>query len=122
MPDTTERPDTAEGQESLKIGDGAVQRIKELIEMEGNPDMKLRVSVTGGGCSGFQYNFSLDDKVNGDDVLVEKDGVSVVMDETSVPFVSGATLNFKSDLMGAYFAMENPNATSTCGCGTSFSV
>ena len=84
--------------------------------------MKLRISVTGGGCSGFQYNFSLDDQTHDDDVLIEQDGVAVVLDETSVPFVSGAVLNFKTDLMGAYFTMENPNATSTCGCGTSFSV
>ena len=115
-------PDTSEFQDALQIGDGAVTRIKQLIESEGKPDLKLRVSVTGGGCSGFQYNFSLDDTVNADDVLFEKDGIAVVMDETSIPFVGGAVLNFKSDLMGAYFTMDNPNATSTCGCGTSFSV
>ena len=115
-------PDTTELQEALKIGDGAVARIQKLIEAEGNPALKLRISVSGGGCSGFQYNFSLDDKVNDDDVLFEQGGVAVVMDETSIPFVSGATLNFKNDLMGAYFTVDNPNATSTCGCGTSFSV
>lgn len=115
-------PDTTELQEGLKIGDGAVTRIQQLIEAEGNPAMKLRISVTGGGCSGFQYNFSLDDKVNDDDVLFERDGIAVVMDETSIPFVGGATLNFTADLMGAYFTVDNPNATSTCGCGTSFSV
>lgn len=115
-------PDTTETQDGLHIGDGAVTRIKALIENEGNPDMKLRIGITGGGCSGFQYNFSLDDKVNNDDVLYERGGVNVVVDETSIPFVSGATINFKTDLMGAYFTMENPNANSTCGCGSSFSV
>jgi len=115
-------PDTADMQNRLQIGDGAVTRIKALIENEGNPDMKLRIGVTGGGCSGFQYNFSLDDKVDDDDVLFERDGINVVVDETSIPFVSGATIDFKTDLMGAYFTMENPNASSTCGCGTSFSV
>jgi len=120
MPDTT--PEITDDQDGLQIGDGAVTRIKALIENEGNPDMKLRIGITGGGCSGFQYNFSLDDKVNDDDVLFERDGIKVVVDETSIPFVGGATIDFKTDLMGAYFVMENPNASSTCGCGTSFSV
>ena len=115
-------PDTTELQEALKIGDGAVTRIKQLIESEGNPDMKLRIGITGGGCSGFQYNFSLDDKVNDDDVCYERDGITVLVDETSIPFVNGAVLDFKTDLMGAYFSMDNPNASSTCGCGSSFSV
>ena len=115
-------PDTTELQEALKIGDGAVTRIKQLIESEGNPDMKLRIGITGGGCSGFQYNFSLDETVNDDDVLYERDGITVLVDETSIPFVNGAVLDFKTDLMGAYFSMDNPNASSTCGCGSSFSV
>ncbi|OEJ65997.1 iron-sulfur cluster insertion protein ErpA [Magnetovibrio blakemorei] len=115
-------PDTTEVQDGLKIGDGAVTRIKLLIENEGNPEMKLRIGVTGGGCSGFQYNFSLDATVNDDDLVFERDGVNVVVDEVSVPFVNGAVLDFKADLMGQYFTVENPNATSTCGCGTSFSV
>ncbi|HEY9079838.1 iron-sulfur cluster insertion protein ErpA [Magnetovibrio sp.] len=115
-------PDTTDMQNALKIGDGAVTRIKALIENEGNPDLKLRIGVSGGGCSGFQYNFSLDDKVNDDDVVFERDGINVVVDETSIPFVGGATIDFKTDLMGAYFTMDNPNASSTCGCGTSFSV
>lgn len=113
---------TEETQDGLKIGDGAVTRIKALIESEGNAELKLRIGITGGGCSGFQYNFSLDDKVGDDDVLFERDGINVVVDETSIPFVSGAVIDFKTDLMGAYFVMENPNASSTCGCGSSFSV
>ncbi|MCW8915883.1 MAG: iron-sulfur cluster insertion protein ErpA [Magnetovibrio sp.] len=115
-------PDTSEVQEGLQIGDGAVARIKVLIENENNPDIKFRIGITGGGCSGFQYNFSLDDKVNDDDVLFERDGIAVVVDETSIPFISGTVLDFKNDLMGNYFTMENPNASSTCGCGSSFSV
>lgn len=115
-------PDTTEIQDGLKIGDGAVARIKALIENEGNPELKLRIGITGGGCSGFQYNFSLDEKINDDDVVFEREGINVVVDETSIPFVSGATLDFNTDLMGAYFTMENPNASSTCGCGSSFSV
>ncbi len=115
-------PDTTEAQEGLQIGDGAVQRIKVLMENENNPDIKLRIGITGGGCSGFQYNFSLDDKVNDDDVVFERDGIGVVVDETSLPFINGTLLDFKNDLMGNYFTMENPNASSTCGCGSSFSV
>ncbi|MBL4613795.1 MAG: iron-sulfur cluster insertion protein ErpA [Magnetovibrio sp.] len=120
MPDTP--TNTEEIQDALKIGDGAVTRIKALIESENNANLKLRIGITGGGCSGFQYNFSLDDTVNDDDVLFEREGINVVVDETSIPFVSGAILDFNTDLMGAYFTMQNPNASSTCGCGTSFSV
>ena len=115
-------PDSTEIQDGLKIGDGAVTRIKQLIENEGNPNLKLRVGVSGGGCSGFQYTFGLDDQVNDDDLTFEKGGITVLVDETSLPFVSGATLDFKTDLMGQYFTVDNPNASSTCGCGSSFSV
>lgn len=108
--------------EGLKIGEGAVTRIHQLIESEGNLDLKLRISITGGGCSGFQYNFSLDDKKNDADLVFENGGIQVLVDETSLPFVNGAVLNFSTDLMGAYFTMDNPNADSTCGCGSSFSV
>ena len=114
--------DSTELQDGLKIGDGAVTRIKALIENEGNPNLMLRVGVTGGGCSGFQYTFGLEETINDDDVTFEKDGITVVVDEVSLPFVSGAVLDFKTDLMGQYFVMDNPNASSTCGCGTSFSV
>ena len=115
-------PDTTTATDSIQIGQGAVTRIAQLIEAEGKPHMMLRVGITGGGCSGFQYQFSLDEKVNDDDRIFEEGGIKVVIDETSIPFVAGATLDFKTDLMGAYFAMENPNADSTCGCGSSFSV
>ncbi|MBF0250221.1 MAG: iron-sulfur cluster insertion protein ErpA [Alphaproteobacteria bacterium] len=113
---------TTDTQQGLQIGEGAVARIRQLIENEGNPALKLRIGITGGGCSGFQYNFSLDDKVGDDDLVFSEGGVGVVVDETSLPFVAGAVLNFKADMMGAYFTMDNPNASSTCGCGSSFSV
>ena len=115
-------PDTATATDSIQIGQGAVARITQLIEAEGKPGLMLRVGITGGGCSGFQYQFSLDEKINDDDRIFEEGGIKVVIDETSIPFVAGATLDFKTDLMGAYFVMENPNADSTCGCGSSFSV
>ena len=115
-------PNTTETHEGLKIGDGAITRIQKLIESEGNVDLKLRISITGGGCSGFQYNFSLDEKSTDEDIVFEAGGVKVLVDETSLPFIDGAVLNFKNDLMGAYFSMDNPNADSTCGRGTSFSV
>ncbi|MDH5188744.1 MAG: iron-sulfur cluster insertion protein ErpA [Rhodospirillaceae bacterium] len=120
MPDTSQTSE--QPTDSIAIGQGAVERIRQLIEAEGNPEMMLRVGITGGGCSGFQYNFSLDSAINDDDRTFEEGGIKVVIDETSIPFVAGATLDFKTDLMGAYFVMENPNADSTCGCGSSFSV
>ena len=82
----------------------------------------LRVSVSGGGCSGFQYNFTFDQTRNEDDLIVEKDGVVVLVDSVSLPFVEGSTLDFVDDLMGQSFRVANPNATAACGCGTSFSI
>jgi iron-sulfur cluster insertion protein len=82
----------------------------------------LRITVSGGGCSGFQYGFSLDDQKNDDDRLFERDGVTVVIDEVSLDLLKGSEVDFVEDLIGSYFAIKNPNATSTCGCGSSFSV
>ena len=82
----------------------------------------LRVAVDGGGCNGFQYRFDFDDAVNDDDTVFERDGVKVVVDEISLDFLGNAQVDFKQELIGSYFAVENPNATSNCGCGTSFSV
>jgi iron-sulfur cluster insertion protein len=118
MPDTGTLSET----ESFSISDNAAKRIAALVEMEKKPDMRLRVAVSGGGCSGFQYGFSLDDARNDDDILYEKAGVEVVIDEVSLDFLKGSELDYKEDLIGSYFAMTNPNATSTCGCGTSFAV
>ncbi len=100
----------------------AAQRVQTLIKMEGRPDLKLRLSVSGGGCSGFQYGITLDDQVNDDDVVSEQHGTQMVIDQTSLELLSGTEVDFVEDLMGASFQFRNPNATSTCGCGSSFSV
>ncbi len=118
MPDTGSLSET----ENFSISDNAAKRIAALVEMEEKTGMRLRVAVSGGGCSGFQYGFSLDDARNDDDLLYEKNGIEVVIDEVSLDFLKGSELDFKEDLIGSYFAMTNPNATSTCGCGTSFAV
>lgn len=105
-----------------KVTDAAFQRLAEIIEAENAAGSHLRVAVLGGGCSGFQYKFELDAETAEDDVVLSKDGVSVVIDAVSLPFLSGAVIDFKRELIGDRFAVENPNAASTCGCGTSFSV
>jgi len=99
----------------------AARRIAEILSAESGAQM-LRVAVTGGGCSGFQYNFVLDDAKLEDDVVVERDGAVVLVDPMSLDFLKGAELDFVDDLIGAAFKINNPNATSSCGCGTSFSV
>jgi iron-sulfur cluster insertion protein len=106
----------------LYVSDSAVAKIKSLIEEEANPDLKLRVYVTGGGCSGFQYGFTFDEVVAEDDTLIEKDGVGVLVDAMSYPYLQGANVNYEEGLQGARFVIQNPNATSTCGCGSSFSI
>lgn len=106
----------------LDITDSAARRVKRIIEAEGKSDLKLRVSVEGGGCSGFQYNFALDDKSEPDDIAIEKDGITIVVDGMSLMYVLGARLDFVEDLTGSYFRMSNPNATASCGCGTSFAI
>ena len=100
----------------------ANKQVQQLIASEGNPNLKLRIMITSGGCSGFSYNFSLDDTVKDDDQVFEFDGVQVLVDEASLPFVEGAELDYVQDLMGSSFQMKNPNASSECGCGSSFSV
>ena len=99
----------------------AAKRIAEIIAAEGKPAM-LRLAVTGGGCSGFQYNFALDDARADDDLAIEEGGVTVLIDSTSLEFLKGAEIDFVDDLIDASFKVNNPNATSSCGCGTSFSV
>jgi iron-sulfur cluster insertion protein len=118
MPDTDIAGDTP----TIAITDRAAKRIAELAKMEGKAGLMLRVQVSGGGCSGFQYGFSLDEKKNDDDRLFAHNGVQVVVDEVSLDLVKGAELDFVEELVGSYFRMKNPNATSTCGCGTSFAV
>ena len=106
----------------LHITDAAAKRLHAMIEAEGGKDLMLRVTVSGGGCSGFQYGFSFDDKTTPDDLTFEKDGVRVVTDEMSMNLLAGSEVDFKDELVGAYFAINNPNAASSCGCGTSFAV
>ena len=118
MPDETKPVAEA----AISLSDSAVARIGKLIADEGNPDLMFRVSVSGGGCSGFQYGFSLEDHRNDDDRLFSRGGVTVVVDDVSLDLLQGSELDFVEDLIGSYFAMKNPNASSTCGCGTSFSV
>lgn len=109
---------------SVQVGlsDSANKQVQKLIEMEGNPGLKLRIMITSGGCSGFSYNFSLDDKVNDDDEVFTFGDVQMLVDEASIPFIEGSELDYVTDLMGSSFQMVNPNATSECGCGSSFSV
>ncbi|MDF0378702.1 iron-sulfur cluster insertion protein ErpA [Methylophilus sp. YYY-1] len=102
--------------------DNAAGKVSEMLAEEGDPSLKLRVYVTGGGCSGFQYSFAFDDQVAEDDMVVEKAGVSLLVDAMSFQYMMGATIDYQEGLEGARFVITNPNATSTCGCGSSFSV
>jgi iron-sulfur cluster insertion protein len=102
--------------------DAAAGKVAELVAEEGNPDLKLRVFVQGGGCSGFQYGFTFDEITNEDDTKMEKNGVTLLIDAMSLQYLVGAEIDYKDDLEGAQFVIRNPNATTTCGCGSSFSV
>jgi iron-sulfur cluster insertion protein len=102
--------------------DSAAAKVADLIAEEGNPDLKLRVFVQGGGCSGFQYGFTFDEITNEDDTTMTKNGVSLLVDAMSYQYLLGAEIDYKEDLQGAQFVIKNPNATSTCGCGSSFSA
>jgi len=102
--------------------DSAAAKVKELVDEEGNPDLKLRVFVQGGGCSGFQYGFTFDELVNDDDTQMSKNGVTLLIDAMSLQYLMGAEIDYKDDLQGAQFVIKNPNATTTCGCGSSFSA
>ena len=106
----------------LFFSDSAVAKVRELIEEEENPNLKLRVFVTGGGCSGFQYGFSFDDNQDEEDTVVEKDGASLLVDPMSYQYLVGATIEYQEGLQGSQFVVQNPNASSTCGCGSSFSI
>ena len=106
----------------LSFSDAAAAKVKSLIEEEGNADLKLRVFVTGGGCSGFQYGFSFDETVNEDDTEVENDGVKLLVDAMSFQYLVGAEIDYTEGLSGAQFVIKNPNAKTTCGCGSSFSI
>jgi iron-sulfur cluster insertion protein len=106
----------------LNFSDSDANKVKQLIEEEGNPELKLRVFVTGGGCSGFQYGFTFDEVQNEDDAVMEKNGVRLLIDPMSYQYLTGAEIDYTEGLEGAQFVIKNPNAQSTCGCGSSFSV
>jgi len=106
----------------VQFSDSAVAKVGELIAEEGNPKLKLRIYVSGGGCSGFQYGFAFDETQNGDDFLVEKAGVGLLIDAMSLQYLAGAEIGYEDGLEGSRFVIKNPNATSTCGCGSSFSL
>jgi iron-sulfur cluster insertion protein len=106
----------------VNFTDNAANKVKNLLEEENNPELKLRVYITGGGCSGFQYGFTFDPTVNEDDTTVEKEGVMLLIDSMSFQYLVGAKIDYLEDLSGARFVIENPNATTTCGCGSSFGV
>lgn len=106
----------------LFFSDSAVAKVRELIEDEGNPDLMLRVFVTGGGCSGFQYGFSFDEELDDEDTVIERDGVKLLVDPMSYQYLVGATVEYQEGLQGSQFVVQNPNASSTCGCGSSFSI
>ena len=113
---------TAENIDPFVFTDNAANKVKELIEEEGNPALKLRVFVTGGGCSGFQYGFTFDEEVAEDDTTMEKNGVQLLIDPMSYQYLVGAEIDYTEGLEGSQFVIKNPNASSTCGCGSSFSV
>lgn len=107
---------------AITLTDNLVKRIKTLREQQDNPALNLRITVNGGGCQGFEYDFALDATRGDDDHAFEKDGVAVVTDAVSLPFLENAEIDYVDELIGAYFKVNNPNAASSCGCGTSFSV
>ena len=106
----------------LVFSDSAANKVKDLITEEGNPELKLRVFVTGGGCSGFQYGFTFDDNQEEGDTRVDRGGVALVVDPMSLQYLQGAEIDYKEGVEGAQFVIKNPNAQSTCGCGSSFST
>lgn len=107
---------------SVNFTTAAAGKVRTLIDEEGNPALKLRVFVAGGGCSGFQYGFSFDEAAADDDTAVERDGVTLLVDSMSFQYLAGAEIDYQEDLSGARFVIKNPNAASTCGCGSSFTV
>jgi|TARA_B110000914_G_scaffold202607_1_gene195657 iron-sulfur cluster insertion protein len=111
-----------DNQDLLVFTDAAASKVKDLIEEEKNDSLKLRVFVSGGGCSGFQYGFTFDENIQDGDTQVEKNGVTLLVDPMSFQYLTGAEIDYKEDLEGSQFVIKNPNATTTCGCGSSFST
>ncbi len=108
--------------EPIIFTDSAAEKVGALIAEEGNDNLKLRVYISGGGCSGFQYGFTFDEDVSEDDTQIENSGVTVLIDAMSVQYLNGAEIDYKEDVSGSQFVIRNPNASTTCGCGSSFSV
>ena len=106
----------------INFTDNAVKKVKDLIIEEGSPDLKLRVFVSGGGCSGFQYGFTFEETINEDDTQVTKDTVTLLVDPMSLQYLTGAEIDYQDNVQGSQFVIKNPNATTTCGCGSSFSA
>lgn len=113
---------TAESVDELKFTSAAAHKVRELMIDEGNPALKLRVYIQGGGCSGFQYGFGFEDDRQEDDLSVETDGVTLIVDPVSLQYLTGAVVDYTESLTGAQFVIRNPNAKTTCGCGSSFGV
>jgi iron-sulfur cluster insertion protein len=111
-----------ETNDPLTFTDNAANKVKQLIEEEGNNDLKLRVFVSGGGCSGFQYGFSFEEEINEDDTVMSKNGVQLLIDPMSFQYLAGSEIDYTEGLEGSQFVIKNPKAASTCGCGSSFSV
>ncbi len=106
----------------IALSERAALKVKSLVEEEGNPDLKLRVFVTGGGCSGFQYGFTFDEIAADDDTAIEREGVTMLVDPMSYQYLAGAEVDYTEGLEGSKFMVNNPNASTTCGCGSSFSI
>ena len=106
----------------IQFSESAALKVKDMIIEEGNPQLNLRAYVTGGGCSGFQYGFAFDETINEDDTCIEKHGVNLIVDAVSFQYLAGAEIDYEDGLEGARFLIKNPNAASTCGCGSSFSM
>lgn len=109
-------------QSAMVFCDSAANKVKSLIEEEGNDNLKLRVYITGGGCSGFSYGFSFDEDVKEGDTVIENAGVTMLVDQMSIQYLMGSEVDYKEGLQGSQFVINNPNATTTCGCGSSFSI
>lgn len=106
----------------IDVTDSAIAKVSDLLAEENNPNLKLRTFVQGGGCSGFQYGFTFDEEQHEDDYVIERPGMSILIDAMSMQYLAGSTIDYKEDIMGSSFTIKNPNAESTCGCGSSFSV
>jgi iron-sulfur cluster insertion protein len=106
----------------VEVTDSAVAKLVDLLSEENNPNLKLRTFIQGGGCSGFSYGFTFDEIVNEDDFEIAKPGVSILVDSMSMQYLTGSTIDYKEDISGSQFIIQNPNAQTTCGCGSSFSV